>query len=64
VGVLDVGGYWDPILEMGDRMVAEGFLPGHLRAALLLARDPEALIDGFLKYEPTASRWAPSGVKP
>ncbi len=64
VGVLDVAGYWDPLLEMADRMVAEGFLPEHLRKALLVAREPDALIDAFLSYRPTASRWAAPGVKP
>lgn len=64
VGVLDVAGYWDPLLEMADRMVAEGFLPEHLRKALLVAREPDALIDAFLSYRPTATRWAAPGVKP
>lgn len=64
VGVLDVAGYWDPLLQMADRMVAEGFLPEHLRRALLVAREPDALIDAFLSYRPTASRWAAPGVKP
>lgn len=65
VGVLDVGGYWDPLLEMTDRMVAEGYLPGHLRKALLVAREPDELIDAFLNHRPTASRWETApGVKP
>jgi uncharacterized protein (TIGR00730 family) len=57
VGVLDVGGYWDPLLQMADRMVAEGYLPGHLRRALLVAHQPHALIDSFLAHRPVASRW-------
>jgi len=65
VGVLDVGGYWDPLLEMANRMVAEGYLPGHLRQALLVAREPDALIDAFQAHRPTASRWEPApDVKP
>jgi uncharacterized protein (TIGR00730 family) len=64
VGVLDVGGYWDPLLEMADRMVSEGYLPRHLREALLVAREPDALIDAFLNHRPVASRWEASGVKP
>jgi len=64
VGVLDVGGYFDPLLEMADRMVAEGFLPQHLRASLIVARDPDELIDALVAYRPSASRFAPSGVKP
>ncbi len=57
VGVLDVGGYWDPLLQMADRMVAEGYLPAHLRRALLVAHQADALIDAFLAHRPTASRW-------
>lgn len=57
VGVLDVGGYWDPLLEMADRMVAEGYLPRHLREALLVASEPNHLIDAYLDHRPAASRW-------
>jgi uncharacterized protein (TIGR00730 family) len=64
VGVLDVNGYWDPLLEMADRMVEEGYLPRHLREALLVAHGPDELVDAFLDHRPTASRWAPSAVKP
>jgi uncharacterized protein (TIGR00730 family) len=65
VGVLDVGGYWDPLLEMADRMVEEGYLPRHLREALLVAREPDALIESFLNHRPVASRWEASpGAKP
>jgi uncharacterized protein (TIGR00730 family) len=64
VGVLDVDGYWDPLLQMADRMVDEGFLPAHLRRSLLVAREPDPLIDAFLAYRPAASRWAAPGVKP
>ncbi len=61
VGVLDVDGYWDPLIAMVDRMVGEGFLPTHLRDALLVAQEPDALIDALLAYRPRASRWpAPS----
>jgi len=64
VGVLDVGGYWDPLLQMADRMVAEGYLPRHLRRALLVAHQPDALIDAFLAHRPVASRWEQAGLKP
>jgi hypothetical protein len=64
VGVLDVAGYWGPLLAMADRMVEEGYLPAHLRAALLLAREPDALLDAVLAYRPSASRWATPAVKP
>ncbi|HET6439147.1 MAG TPA: TIGR00730 family Rossman fold protein [Anaeromyxobacter sp.] len=64
VGVLNIGGYWDPLLAMADRMVEQGFLPPHLRTALLVAREPDALIDAFVGYRPAASRWSSPEVKP
>ncbi len=64
VGVLNIGGFWDPLLAMADRMVAEGFLPERPRSALLVEREPEALIEAVKAYLPRAARWAPSGVKP
>lgn len=64
VAVLDVDGYWEPLLAMADRMVDEGFLPSHLRAALIVARGPEALVEGLLGSRPSAARWPSPGVKP
>jgi predicted Rossmann-fold nucleotide-binding protein len=64
VGLLDVDGYWDPLIDMVDRMVSEGFLPSPLRDALLVAREPDALIDAIQAYRPSASRWASPVVKP
>jgi uncharacterized protein (TIGR00730 family) len=64
VALLDVEGYWDPLVAMADRMVAEGFLAPHLRAALLAGTDPGALLDALAAYRPPADRWAPSGVRP
>jgi len=64
VGVLDVAGYWEPLLAMGERMVAEGFLPQHLQTSLLVAREPGELLSAMIRYEPPRTRWAASGVKP
>ncbi len=64
VGVLDVEGYWDPLIAMVDRMVDEGFLPSHLRDALLVAQEPDALVDAIQAYQPRAARWTTPPVKP
>jgi uncharacterized protein (TIGR00730 family) len=64
VALLDVDGYWDPLIGMVDRMAEEGFLPGNLRRSLLVAREPDALIDAILSYQPAAARWQPPVVKP
>ncbi|MBV9817886.1 MAG: TIGR00730 family Rossman fold protein [Solirubrobacterales bacterium] len=44
IGLLNVAGYWDGLLTMLDRMVAERFLRAEHRHALLVERDPEALL--------------------
>jgi uncharacterized protein (TIGR00730 family) len=64
VALLDVEGYWTPLMAMIDRMVAEGFLPAHLRSSLLSETDPGALLDALAAHRPPGDRWAPSGVKP
>jgi uncharacterized protein (TIGR00730 family) len=43
--VLNVGGYYDPLLEMADRAVAEGFVRHAYRDLLLSDTDPERILD-------------------
>lgn len=51
-GVLDVGGYYAPLLTQLDRAAEEGFLrPGH-RDLLLSAPDPDVLLDRFAEHRP------------
>jgi uncharacterized protein (TIGR00730 family) len=64
VALLDVDGYWDPLVAMADRMVAEGFLAPQLRSALLIGVEPVALLDALAAHRPPTDRWTPSGVKP
>ncbi len=64
VGVLDVEGYWDPLIAMSDRMVSEGFLAPHLRASLLTATEPGPLLDALAAYRPPPDRWTAAAVKP
>jgi uncharacterized protein (TIGR00730 family) len=45
VGMLDVDGYFRPLLAALDHAVAEGFLYPELRAGLLVESDPLALLD-------------------
>ncbi len=44
VGILNVDGYYDPLLEMLDRAVAEKFLFPEHRQSLLCETDPERLL--------------------
>jgi uncharacterized protein (TIGR00730 family) len=45
LGVLDVDGFYGPLITMADHMVAEGFLKPATRALLLVGRKPAELVD-------------------
>lgn len=44
IGVLNVGGYFDPLLAFLDRAVAEGFVRAEQRATLVVDVDPVSLV--------------------
>lgn len=45
VVVLDVGGYWQPLLQMLERAVAEGFIQSHFRGLWTVATTVEQALD-------------------
>jgi uncharacterized protein (TIGR00730 family) len=51
-GLLDVDGYFDPLLTLFDSGVAAGFLKPENRALVLQAREPEVLLDLIAGYRP------------
>lgn len=54
VGLLDVGGYYRPLIAFFDQAVAAGFLrPAH-RAILQVAVEPEAMLDRLAAWSPAA----------
>jgi uncharacterized protein (TIGR00730 family) len=62
IGILNIQGYFDPLIALLDHGIAQRFIrPGYLRS-LILSTDPDALIGDLLSYQPSpgASRW----VKP
>lgn len=52
VGLLDVGGYYAPLLALCDHAVEEGFLSADSRALLLARAEPEALLAAMADYRP------------
>jgi uncharacterized protein (TIGR00730 family) len=53
VGLLDVGGYYRPLIAFFDQAVEAGFLrPAH-RAILQVAVEPEAMLDRLAAWSPT-----------
>lgn len=62
VGVLDVGGFWQPLLQLLDSMVDKTILKPANRAVLLAEESPSALLDALdaqdLTYVP---KWIGDG---
>lgn len=58
VGVLDVNGFYAPLLAFFDRVADQGFLTPTHRDHFLSAGDPDELLDRFAAWEPTTvSKW-------
>ena len=60
VGLLNVDGYYDPLLEMLDRAVTEKFLFAEHRRSLLCETGPEKLLEAMHAYQPVheaVQRW-------
>jgi uncharacterized protein (TIGR00730 family) len=56
--LLNVNGYYDPLLEMADRAVREGFLRDAHRELLLADSDPGRLLDRLMDYTiPIVDKW-------
>ena len=51
-GLLDVDGYYAPLVAFVDHAVAEGFVGADGRAALVVESDPVALLDRLLAAPP------------
>lgn len=57
-GLLNVDGYYDPLLQLLDNAVQNAFMRQEHREAVLSDDDPAALLDRFAAYKPTLqSKW-------
>src|SRR6185437_2275534 len=57
-GLLNVEGYFDPLLALFDRAVDDGFLHPKHRSMLITADDPERLLEEMVKYRaPEVEKW-------
>ena len=58
LGLLNVGGYFDPLIRFLDHMVSEGFLRPEQRAAVMVDEDVRSLLDRIAAACPApAERW-------
>ena len=58
VGLLNVAGYWEPLLALRDHAVAAGFVREEHRDLLLVAETPDELLDRFEAHVPPPPRYA------
>ncbi len=57
-GLLNVCGYYQPLVEFLDYAVTQRFLKPEHRSMVLIDDDPEKLLDQFLTYRPpTVVKW-------
>jgi uncharacterized protein (TIGR00730 family) len=57
-GLLDVGGYYRPLIAFFDRAVAEGFIRPDHRKLMVVADDPVALLERFAAWQPpSVEKW-------
>ncbi len=60
IGLLNVGGYFDLLLEFAGRMVAEGFMSPEHRRLLVTASSAEELLAGLRSFRsPITEKWLP-----
>ena len=51
-GLLNVAGFYDPVVEFLDQLAADGFMRREHRDMLLVDDDPARLLAGFDAYDP------------
>jgi uncharacterized protein (TIGR00730 family) len=62
-GLLNVAGYFDPLLQFLDHAVAERFVRDVHRAMVVVESDPAALLARFESYEPPrVVKWINAGT--
>jgi uncharacterized protein (TIGR00730 family) len=62
IGLLNVDGFWSPLLDLLTHVEGEGFLRGDPRQWLLSDADPEALLEALQAFTPPiVRRWLHPG---
>jgi uncharacterized protein (TIGR00730 family) len=63
VGVLNVDGYFDPLLDLIDHARSRGFIYDEHRSLLICGKTPEAVLEGMASYAPPEdlARWVNRG---
>lgn len=57
IGVVDVNGFYQPLLRMVEHLTETGFLRPDYADIIAFDPDPLALLDRFAVYQPPARKW-------
>ncbi|MBL8384764.1 MAG: TIGR00730 family Rossman fold protein [Burkholderiales bacterium] len=59
IGIVNTRGFYDPLLAMFDRMVADAFLPAGQKDWLVVGAEPATVLDGLARFSPAqaVSKW-------
>jgi uncharacterized protein (TIGR00730 family) len=57
IALLDVGGFYQPLLRFLENISAEGFLAGDFREMLIVTADVAEALDRFTDYRPPRTKW-------
>lgn len=58
IGLLDVNGYFQPLLRFADHMAEQGFLCAEYREMIAVDANSAQLLDALSNYRPPARKWA------
>ncbi len=61
-GLLNVEGYFDPLLQLTSRMTAEGFMAAEHAAMLVCETEPTVALTHFAAYRPPTPKWTASST--
>ena len=63
VFIVNTGGYWDPVLQMFERMREEGFIRKEIETRYIVVDDVEKVVPDFLKRRPARKTTAPNLIR-
>lgn len=57
IALLDVDGFYQPMLRFLENVAAEGFLASHFREMLIVTADVAEALERFSDYRPPRTKW-------
>ena len=65
IGLLNIEGFYDPLLEWVEKALVEAFMKPKHRALLLVERDPETMLDCLTAWRsgPPVEKWVEPGER-